>query len=416
MLSISEAQQRILERVEPLAGERVSIVEAIGRILAEDVVAGRMLPPFDNSAMDGYAVRAADLEQKPGVRLRVVGESRAGCGEIPRVGPGEAVRIFTGAVLPPGADTVVMQEVVDREGDEIVVTKLPVPGANVRRAGEDVSLGVVALRCGTVVDAGAIGLACGLGRTALAVVGRPRVAVLATGDELREPDEPLAVGEIVGSNSYALAAQIVEAGGVPVSLGIARDNEASIRERLERGLRCDVVLTSGGVSVGDYDLVRMVLDNLGWENSFWKVNMKPGKPLSVGWLKGVPVIGLPGNPASSMVTFELFVRPVIRRMLGYRWPFRRELTAPLTAAYFKDDDRTHIVRCRTRRAGETLAVEPLGKQGSGMLSSMVGIHALAVIDGPARTVAANSRVRVLALAPDLETHAKLAQAAEAPEK
>jgi molybdopterin molybdotransferase len=397
MLSIEEAQQRILERATPLRGERVPVVEAAGRVLAENVVALRPLPPFDNSAMDGYAVRAADVGPGPGARLRVVGESRAGAGDLPSVGPGQAVRVFTGARMPPGADTVVIQEVVVRDGAEIVIERPPRPKANVRYAGEDLALTAVALQRGMVVDPGAVGLACALGRTALEVIARPRVAILATGDELREPDEPVAPGEIVSSNSYALVAQVAEAGGVPVALGIARDEESSIRQRLEPGLKCDVILTIGGVSVGDYDLVRDVLDHLGWSSSFWKVNIKPGKPLSVGWLQGIPVIGLPGNPASSMVTFELFVRPLIRRLQNFPSPFRPEFRAPLDADYEKNDDRVHVVRCRTARDGDRVVLAPLRKQGSGMLTSMVGVDALALIDGPARLVSAPEAVRALAL-------------------
>jgi molybdopterin molybdotransferase len=397
MLSIREAQDRILERVEPLAGERVPATEAVGRVLAEDLVAARMLPPFDNSAMDGYAVRAADLGTAAAAGLRVVGEAKAGAGALPEVRPGTALRIFTGAPMPPGADTVVMQEVTRRDGDVVVVERPPERGANVRYAGEDVTVGGCVLARGLLVDPGAVGLACALGRTSLTVRARPRVGVLATGDELREPDEPLGPGEIVSSNSYAVAAQVAEAGGVPVSLGIASDERGSIRERIERGLRCDVILTLGGVSVGDYDLVRAVLDDLGWEASFWKVDMKPGKPLSVGWLRGVPVIGLPGNPASAMVTFELFVRPALRRMLGHADVFRPELRVPLAADYRKSDKRTHIVRCRLQQADDGAAFLPLPKQGSGMLTSMVGIDAFAIVDGPPGTIAAGTPVRGLLL-------------------
>lgn len=395
MLSISEAQDRILTRVASLPGERVPVERALGRVLAEDLVATRMLPPFDNSAMDGYALRAADLDVAERAGLPVVGEVRAGAGGLPDLQPGTAVRIFTGAPLPSGADTVVIQEATRREGEVVVVERRPRPGANVRYAGEDVAVNSVVLPRGSRVDPGAIGMACALGRTALTVVARPRVAILATGDELREPDEPLGPGQIVSSNTYAVAAQITEAGGAPVSLGIAADERVAIRERLERGLRFDMVLTLGGVSVGDYDLVRAVLDDLGWESSFWKVDMKPGKPLSVGWLSGVPILGLPGNPASSMVTFELFVRPALRRMLGYVDVSRREVTVPLAADYRKDDPRTHVVRCRLRRAGDTLVLEPLVKQGSGMLMSMVGVDALALIDTPPGTLPAGTVVRAL---------------------
>lgn len=398
MLSIAEAQQRILERVAPLSGERVPVGAAARRVLAENVTAQCVLPPFDNSAMDGYAVRGADAGSEPGQRLRVIGESRAaGGGDLPEVAAGQALRIFTGARMPPGADTVVMQEHVVRDGDEIVIERPPQMAAHVRYAGEDLGLGAVALEHGSVVDPGAIGLACALGRTTLTVVGRPRVAILATGDELREPDEPIGPGEIVSSNSYALAAQVTEAGGVPVSLGIAKDTESSIRQHLAPGLKADVILTIGGVSVGDYDFVRDVLDQLGWDSAFWKVNIKPGKPLSVGWLQGIPVIGLPGNPASSMVTFELFVRPLIRRLQNYPSPFRSEIRAPLDAEYRKGDDRVHVLRCRLVKGGDGLVLAPLRKQGSGMLTSMVGVDALALIEGVARTVPASEPVRALAL-------------------
>jgi molybdopterin molybdotransferase len=395
MLSIREAQERILERVGTLASERVPLLEACGRVLAEDLVAGRALPPFDNSAMDGYAVRGADLAPGAGTRLAVVGESRAGSGELPAVGPGQGIRIFTGAPMPPGADTVVIQEVVRREGETIVVERPPRTGANVRYAGEDVAPGATVLSRGAVVDAAAVGLAAALGRGWLGVVARPRVAILATGDELREPDEPLGRGEIVSSNTYAVAAQVLAAGGTPVPLGIARDEETSIRGHVERGRQCDMILTLGGVSVGDYDLVRAVLDGLGWESSFWKVDMKPGKPLSVGWLGGVPVIGLPGNPASAMVTFELFARPALRRMGGHAHPFRREVAVPLAVAYAKDDNRAHVVRCRMRREAGGPVLEPLAKQGSAMLTSMIGVDAFAIIDGPARTVEAGTAVPAL---------------------
>jgi molybdopterin molybdotransferase len=395
MLTIHEAQCRILERTAPLAVERVPLLAAHGRVLAEDVVATRALPPFDNSAMDGYAVRGADLAAGPGVALEIVGESRAGTAELPRVGAGQAVRIFTGAPMPPGADTVVIQEVVGREGNRIVIERPPRIAANVRYAGEDVATGAVVLRSGAIVDAAAIGLTAALSRAWLAVVVEPRVAILATGDELREPDEPLGPGEIVSSNSYAVAAQVREAGGVPVPLGIARDEEGSIRERIERGRRCDVVITMGGVSVGDYDLVRKVLDGLGWESSFWKVDMKPGKPLSVGWLGGVPVIGLPGNPASSMVTFELFVRPLLRKLRGHASPFRSTARLPLSVDYAKDDKRAHVVRCRIERREDVASLVPLVKQGSGMMTSMIGVDALAIIDAPPGTIAAGTPVSAL---------------------
>ena len=397
MLSVDEAQARVLAQIPRLPAERVALGEAAGRVLATTIVAGRALPPFDNSAMDGYAVRAADLSPTGVTRLRRVGESRAGSREPAPVAEGEAARILTGAPMPPGADTVVMQENVSLEGDAVIVHQAPRAGAHVRFVGEDVEAGATTLEAGAELGPGEIGLLAALGVAFVEVIGRPRVGILATGDELREVDEPLENGQIVTSNSYALAAQVAAAGGIPVPLGIARDDEADIAARVRRGLRTDLVLTSGGVSVGDYDLVRKVLESLGWKSDFWKVRMRPGKPIAFGQLGDVPVLGLPGNPASSMVCFELFARPAIRAMAGHPRPYRTLATGRLVTAYAKDDDRTHFVRCGASDQRGELFLQPLGKQGSGMLSSMVGVAALAIVDGGAQEVPAGGAVPAMIL-------------------
>jgi molybdopterin molybdotransferase len=397
MLSVEEAQARILSQIPRLSPERVILAEAAGRVLARSVVAGRDLPPFSNSAMDGYAVRAVDLSPTGITRLRLVGESRAGTRRPASIQEGEAARILTGAPIPPGADTVVMQEHTSLEDGAVLVQRAPPHGAHVRHAGEDVERGAMTLLDGMPLGAGEIGLLAALGVPFVEIYGRPRVGILATGDELREVDEPLEHGQIVTSNTHALCAQVVEAGGVPVPLGIARDDEADLQARIRRGLKCDVLLTSGGVSVGDYDLVRKVLEAMGWRSEFWKVRMKPGKPLAFGVLEGVPVIGLPGNPASSMVTFELFVRPALRTMAGFPRPYRPVAVGRIVSPYAKDDDRTHFVRCGASDQRGELYLQPLGKQGSGMLSSMVGVSALAVIDGPAIEVPAGGLVPAMIL-------------------
>ncbi|MBI2893387.1 MAG: molybdopterin molybdotransferase MoeA [Deltaproteobacteria bacterium] len=397
MLTVIEAQQRILGQIARMSPERVPLTEAVGRVLARRVVAKRPLPPFDNSAMDGYAVRGADLSTTGVTRLRLVGESRAGTLEPVRVGEGEAARVLTGAPMPPGTDTVAMQEHARVEGDCVVIERAPAFGSHVRHAGEDVECGATTLTEGAALGPGEVGLLAALGVPFVETYARPRVAILATGDELREVDEPLEHGQIVTSNSYALAAQVVEAGGVPVPLGIARDDEDDLVARIRRGMRSDLLITSGGVSVGDYDLVRKVLETLGWRSEFWKVAMRPGKPLAFGVLERVPVIGLPGNPASSMVTFELFVRPAIRAMAGHRRPFRPVVTGRLVTAYHKSDDRTHFVRCGASDQRGEIYLQLLDKQGSGMLSSMVGVSALAVIHGPRAEVPAGGLVPAILL-------------------
>ncbi len=304
---------------------------------------------------------------------------------------------MTGAPLPPGADTVVMQENTVVEEGAVIVHRAPPLGAHVRARGEDIEEGVTVLGSGSELGPGEVGILAALGVAFVEVVGRPRVGILATGDELREVDEELGPGQIVNSNSYALAAQVAAAGGVPVPLGIARDDEADIAARVHRGLRTDLVLTTGGVSVGDYDLVRKVLESLGWKSDFWKVRMKPGKPLAFGKLGELPVLGLPGNPASSMVCFELFVRPAIRAMSGHPRPFRAIATGRLVTPYAKEDDRTHFVRCGASDQRGELFLQPLGKQGSGMLSSMIGVAALAVVDGGAQEVPAGGAVPAMIL-------------------
>jgi molybdopterin molybdotransferase len=299
--------------------------------------------------------------------------------------------------MPPDADTVVKQEDVTVEDGAVIVTRAPLRGAHVRTVGDDVPDGALTLEPGVEIGPGEVGLLAALGIAFVQVVGRPRVGILVTGDELCEIDEPPGPGQIVSSSSYMLAAQVAAAGGVPVPLGIARDDVADIAARARRGTRTDLLLTTGGVSVGDYDLVRSVLDGLGWKLDFWKVRMRPGKPVAFGLLGDVPVLGLPGNPASSMVCFEVFARPAIRAMAGHPRPYRTVAVGRLVSAVRKEDHRTHFVRCGASDQRGELFLRPLLKQGSGALSSMIGVAALAIVDGPPQEIPAGGQVPAMIL-------------------
>ena len=324
MLSVIDAMRSVLERVPRLPSERVPLDRAAGRILAADVVAGRALPGFDNSAMDGYAARSADLP----ATLPVAGVSAAGQLDVPALPGGAALRIFTGAPMPPGADTVVIQEDAERDGDRVRLPASP-PGDNVRVVGEDVAIGELALAAGTRLTAWDVGLAAALGLPELPVARAPRVALIATGDELVDVATPPRPGQLVDSSVHALVALVREAGGTAERLGIARDDLASLADRLDAAQGHDVVITTGGVSVGDRDHVRAALAAAGISLELYKVAMKPGKPFAFGMRAGAhpaPVFGLPGNPVSTVVAFELFLRPALLAMQGARVVLRPQAT------------------------------------------------------------------------------------------
>jgi molybdopterin molybdotransferase len=402
-LEVREAQAVVLDATPVLGVETVAAGEALGRVLAEAVASDRRLPPADVSAMDGFAVRAADLagasEAQP-VPLPVVFEVAAG-GSAPRpLRPGEAARIFTGGPLPPGADTVVRQE--DTQGaDGRVVIRVAAPeGEHVRRAGEDVREGEEVLAAGTRLRAAHLGMLAALGRSVVAVRQRPRVAILSGGDELVEPDRSVAGGRIVSSNSYSLAAQCREAGAEPVYLGIARDRPDELERGLRAGLRCDVLLSSAGVSVGDHDHVRPVLEKLGCRLAFWGVRMKPGYPLAFGRMEadGLPLVfGLPGNPVSAMVTFEQFVRPALLKMAGRSRLFRPVVEARLAERLEKAPGRLHLVRVELSRRGGEIVASPTGNQSSGVLRSMTEGTGLLVFDAGATRLEAGARAKVQVL-------------------
>ena len=402
-LSVAEAQQLILEATAPLGCETVGFPEAQGRILAEPVVASRTLPPEDNSAMDGYAVRAADVAGAP-VHLPVVFAVAAG-GHAPRaLEGGEAARILTGAPLPQGADAVVRQEDTERRGDRVRIDVAVPAGEHVRLAGEDVRLGETILEGGARLGPAHLGILASLGRTLVSVHQRPQVALLSGGDELVEPDGDVAGGRIVSSNSYTLAAQCRELGAEPHYLGIARDDPADIERRLRAGLGSDALVTSAGVSVGDRDHVRPVLEKLGCRLLFWGVRMKPGYPFVFGCFeggRGPLVFGLPGNPVSAMVTFEQLVRPALLRMAGHEALFRPRITATVGETLTKKAGRLHFVRVLLDREGHRMVARTTGNQSSGVLRSMIEAQGLLIFPAEATRIAEGETAQVQVLDPNV---------------
>lgn len=378
MLSVEEALEQILSRVRPLATERVDVLASLGRVLAEPVRSTRVIPPWANSSMDGYAVRATDT--RPGATLAVVGRVVAGALPDRAVGRGEAMRIFTGAPLPQGADAVVPQEDVDAAGTRVTLRVATDVGAYVRPAGEDVRVGDLVLEAGTLLGSAEIGLLATLGHSQVDVSRRPRVAVLSTGSELADLGTEPGPAQIPNANTYSLMAQVMEAGAVALNLGVAPDRLDAIGERIRRGREADVLVSSAGVSVGDLDLVREALVAAGAELHLWKVNMRPGKPITFGSLAGRPVFGLPGNPVSAMVTFELFVRPALLAMQGRRGPGRSRVRAVAGEPIANRGSRRGYLRVSMdARDGRWLA-RLTGEQGSGILRSMVAADGLAVVE------------------------------------
>ena len=415
MLSVPEASARILEHIEPLSTERVPLLDSLGRVLADSVRAPMTLPAWDNSAMDGYAVRASDIDaashERP-VRLRVLETVAAGAFPTHRVSDGEAIRIMTGAPLPEGADTVVRVEDTDAGTNDVLVRDARDARRNIRPRGEDFREGDPVVDAGTVLGAAQIGVLASVGRTMVDVYRRPRVAILGSGDELVDLDrfhEVLAGRKIISSNGYTLHALVRDAGGEPVNLGIARDDPVSLRDHLARSDGCDLLITSAGVSVGEFDYTREVVSALGAEMKFWRVRMRPGAPLGFGILGGMPWIGLPGNPVSAMVTFELFVRPVVRRMLGHTRLFRRPVAVILEEPVNIGARLTHFLRCVvTTRDDGVVTARLTGPQGSGILTSMSRANALLVVPEDRPRVEAGERLNALPLGGEAELSATFA--------
>ncbi len=409
-LSVEEALDHILCAVDPLGAERVGILAAMGRVLAEGIVAQTPIPPWPNSAMDGYAVRHADLDRAAPSRdrpleLTVVEEVPAGYAATRPLGPGQAVRIMTGAPLPSGADTVVPLEETETRSGRVRLFAGVERGAFVRPAGQDVQAGERVLPAGTRVSPAVVGMLAQLRRAFVSVGTAPRVAILSTGDELVELDERRAEepgrATIVNSNAYQLAAAVAEAGGVPLQLGIAPDRPEAIRARVEAGLRAaDCLISTGGVSVGDYDFIKSVLVDLGADLRFWKIRVRPGKPLVFGLVQGRPFFGLPGNPVSSLVTFELFVRPALLKMMGVavHQLFRPVVVAEVRESFTVPTGRRHYLRCRLTRdgAGGYTAVTT-GNQDSAILRSLVLADGLLVVAEDRHEVRAGDRLPVVLL-------------------
>lgn len=404
VLTPDAARARILAALAPLAplpGERVPLVEALSRALAEDLVPDRPLPAFDAATMDGYALRASDAP-RPGARLPIAYEVFAGRPAPRPLPPGACCRIFTGAPMPEGADAVEMQEEVRRAGRGAVFLRAAEAGRFVRSRGSDLAAGAVALRAGAVVDAGTVGLAAGIGRTELLVHRSPRVAILPTGDELVPPGRLPGPGQLVESNGLALAAAVREAGGAPVVLPACGDEAGDLARALEQARGLDALVTVGGVSVGDRDLVRGALEAAGARLGFWRVAMRPGKPFAFGLWDRTAVFGLPGNPASALVTFELFVRPALRALAGLPGDGRLTVRARLATAQEKPGGLTVFLRCRVRGGGPELRLEPLPTQASGSLSSIAGHDALAVLPAGRARLARGARVAAILLRPPRE--------------
>lgn len=391
LLSVAEARARLLSHFDVLDAQPVLLEEAPGRVLAEDIVAAENIPPFANSSMDGYAVRAADVAGVRGdcpVALPVRGDIPAGAAlPVPALPPGAAARIMTGAPLPPGADAVVPVELTDdpRRGSggpppsEVRVRKAVHPGENVRVEGEDLRAGALALAAGCVIRPQEVGVLAALGRKAARVVRRPVVAVLSTGDELLGVDESITPGKIRDVNGQTLPALIARYGGATLHLGIAKDNAEEVRRRMDRAVsaRADMILSSAGVSVGAFDIVREVVERNG-RLEFWRVNMRPGKPVTFGNYRGVPFLGLPGNPVSAMVSFEVFARPAVLKMSGHV-RLDKPAVAVRLAERWTSDGRESYLRAVVRREGEEYVARDAGGQGSAMMSTLTRANALVII-------------------------------------
>ncbi len=402
-LTVQEALTAVLAGVSVLPAERVPLLDGLGRVLAEDVVAQDSLPPFANSSMDGYALVAADLAgasaQSPAT-LRVVGDVAAGALPDVNVQPGTAVRIMTGAPVPPGADAVVPVEDTNeawrnRERplpEQIQVSRSVKSGDYIRYPGEDIKAGQIILEQGHILRPQEVGVLASLGVSEISVVRRPRVAILATGDELLEIDQPLQAGKIRNSNGYTQAAQILALGAVPVPLGIAGDTETAVRQKLQAGLeaKVDLFISSAGVSVGAYDVVKVVLEQEG-NVGFWRVRMRPGKPLAYGTYHGIPYLGLPGNPVSAMVSFERFARAAIRKMAGHT-QFERPIIAVTVQNEIHSDGRESYIRAVVTSDENGYQATITGDQGSHIMTSLVKANALLIVPEGVKLVPAGSKL------------------------
>ncbi len=393
MLTVEEAQQALLAEVSLIESEEVALTETHGRILREDVVAATDVPLADNSAMDGYAIRAEDSGPR-----RVIGEVRAGSVASMRVEAGTAMRIMTGAPVPEGADAVAQIEITDRGEDVVEIHESVKRGANIRRRGEDMRAGDLVLSSGTFIGPGELGVLATARRARAVVARRPVVAVLSTGDELVDAGEHVAAGRVVNSNVHTLSALVRDCGAIARPQSIVRDSREATIAAIEQALACDYVISSGGVSVGAYDFVKDALEALGGETKFWRVAMKPGKPVFLSRVRERLFFGLPGNPVSCMVTFTLFVAPALRKAMGASGVLPPVVNLTTTAPLRGSERRTYV-RVRVFARGGELLAEPMRAQSSGATTSMSGANGLAVVQPGVREIEAGTVVPVILMGP-----------------
>ncbi len=399
LLPVEEAIKIIMGEIKPLPGERVSIEHASGRVLFEDIISRIDIPFTDNSAMDGFAVIADDLkgvdEKHPKV-LKIVEELPAGMVPLRKIRTGECAKIMTGGIMPEGANAVVMVENTEQLSIyEVKIKRSVEKGENVRYKGEDIKEGSIVLKRGTRLRPQEIGLLAAIGKSVVNVYQQPVVGILSTGSEIIDIDEFVTKGKVVDSNSYTLSSAVSKAGGIPLSLGIAKDTEEDIKGKILNNRAVNVLVTSGGVSVGEFDLVRGLFNQIGCDMKFWKVAIKPGKPFAFGVLNGIPLFGLPGNPVSSFVAFEVFLRPAILKMQGIQNVFRRPFEAIMSVDFKNKPGRTHFVRGISEWDGNKLKVQPSGEQGSAMLSTLVSANCLIVIPSDKGDVKKGEVVKVI---------------------
>jgi molybdopterin molybdotransferase len=380
MISVEDAQERVLAEIATIGTEQVAFTDALGRVLREDIIAAADVPQGDNTAMDGYAVRAEDIANPP-ARLRVIEDLPAGRVAAKKVEKGTAIRIMTGALIPDGADTVAHVEITDAGSDFVTVKESLKRGTNLRKQGEDMRAGDVVLAAGTLIGAAEIGVLASVQKSIVRVGRRPTVAIISTGDEIVDVDELRTDGKVVNSNSYSLAALAREAGATPRMMGIVRDTRETTIAAIDSALECDFIISSGGVSVGAYDFVKDALDALGADTKFWQIAMKPGKPVVLSRVRDRVYFGLPGNPVSCMVSFLLFIAPALRKAMGQKNGLlppivKTRLMGPLKSR----GDRRNYLRVRVvARDGELIAY-PMTAQGSGVSTSMVQANGFAIVE------------------------------------
>lgn len=398
MIKVDKALNIILDDIKTLGKEPVNLTGSLSRVLAEDIYANSDIPGFDNSAMDGYALRAQDTKgaskTDPKI-LTVIEDRRAGYISHRAINSGQAIRIMTGAVMPKGSDSVVMVEDTQRRGMAgAKIFKEVSAQDNVRRRGEDIKKGEMVIAKGTRLNSAHIGLLASLGKAKVLVARKPKIAILATGDEVVDVGRKLEPGKLRSSNTYTLYSQILKCQGIPKNLGIAKDKPDMLEARLKGGLDCDMILTSGGVSVGDYDLVKFILAKMGTNIRFWKVAMRPGKPLVFGLVKGIPIFGLPGNPVSSMITFDVFVKPAILKMEGANDLDAKNVDAVLEENITKKKGLRYFLRAITRWEDGIYLTRTTGPQGSGILKSMALANSLIVLPEEEENIEKGVRVTV----------------------